>query len=173
MKMGTDLQGLSTRISKKICYRTAEPRPDEEKKSAPDKTPGYFDQRLRRRVRILVAEDDQSIRSLFEMILRSRGWEVIAVGDGQETVEAWQAGSIDLILMDVHMPVMDGLDATRIIRKREEGTGRHTPIIALTAYRRKEEWQKSLEAGMDDYLTKPINRKLLFASIERLLVPEK
>jgi CheY-like chemotaxis protein len=130
-----------------------------------------FDLRLRKRVRILVAEDDQGIRELLELILRRQGWEVLTAVNGEEAVEVWGAGSVNLILMDVDMPGIDGFEATRIIREREEGTGHHTPIIALTAYQRKEDWQKSLAVGMDDYLTKPISPKLLLASIERFLSP--
>jgi CheY-like chemotaxis protein len=120
---------------------------------------------------ILIAEDHRAIRELLDTILRQRGWEVTAVADGQQAVQAWSTGGVALILMDVHMPVMDGLEATRRIRQLEEGTGRHTPIIALTVYARREDWERSLAAGMDDYLTKPINRKLLLATIDRYMAP--
>ncbi len=120
---------------------------------------------------ILVAEDHDAIRKLTETMLRKRGWDVTAVADGAQAVAAWSAGGVGLVLMDVHMPVMDGLEATRRIRRMEEGTGRHTPIIALTAYARREDWESSLAAGMDDYLTKPIDRRLLLATIDRYMAP--
>jgi CheY-like chemotaxis protein len=121
---------------------------------------------------ILIAEDHDAIRHLLDTILRQRGWEVTAVADGQQAVDAWSAGGVALVLMDVHMPVMDGLEATRRIRQLEEGTGRHTPIIALTVYARREDWDRALAAGMDDYLTKPINRGLLLATVDRHMPPE-
>jgi two-component system, sensor histidine kinase and response regulator len=127
---------------------------------------------LGQRTAILIAEDHEAIRQLVEAMLRQRGWEVTAVADGAQAVSAWSTGGVSLILMDVHMPVMDGLEATRRIRQAEEGTGRHTPIIALTVYARREDWERSLAAGMDDYLTKPINRKLLLATIDRYMPPE-
>jgi CheY-like chemotaxis protein len=122
-------------------------------------------------VAVLIAEDHRPIRELLEAMLRRGGWEVNAVADGQQALAAWSSGGAALILMDVHMPVMDGLEATRRIRQMEEGTGRHTPIIALTAYARREDWERSLAAGMDDYLTKPINRGLLLATIDRYMQP--
>ena len=118
---------------------------------------------------ILIAEDHDAIRLLLETMLRQRGWEVTAVADGAQAVTAWSAGGVALVLMDVHMPEMDGLEATRHIRRYEEGTGRHTPIIALTAYARRQDWESALSAGMDDYLTKPINRALLLATIDRYM----
>jgi CheY-like chemotaxis protein len=127
---------------------------------------------LGRRTAILIAEDHEAIRQLLDTMLRQRGWEVTAVADGQQAVHAWSTGGVALILMDVHMPVLDGLEATRRIRLAEEGTGRHTPIIALTVYARREDWERALAAGMDDYLTKPINRKLLLATIDRYMRPE-
>jgi CheY-like chemotaxis protein len=121
---------------------------------------------------ILIAEDHDAIRQLLETMLRQRGWEITAVADGKQAVDAWTAGGVALVLMDVHMPVMDGLEATRRIRQMEEGTGRHTPIIALTVYARREDWEGALAAGMDDYLTKPINRPLLMATIDRYMPAE-
>ena len=119
--------------------------------------------------RILLAEDDTMVRELVEMILRHREWEVVTAATGKATVSAWETGDPDLILMDVQMPEMDGLEATRIIREREKGTGDHIPIVAMTAHARDEDRDQCLEAGMDDYLAKPIQMADLYQMVERFL----
>ncbi len=86
--------------------------------------------------------------------------------NGQETLWMWEKDPVDLILMDVQMPKMDGFEATMAIRKKEEKTGKHVPIIAMTAHAMPEDKRKCFEAGMDDYLTKPLNPKELFDTIE-------
>jgi CheY-like chemotaxis protein len=156
----------------KHCNGTDEQEQEElQERRQPILQPGTEVQ-LGQRTAILIAEDHDAIRQLLDTMLRQRGWEVTAVADGAQAVEAWSTGGVSLILMDVHMPVMDGLEATRRIRQLEEGTGRHTPIIALTVYARREDWERALAAGMDDYLTKPINRPLLMATIDRHMPPE-
>jgi CheY-like chemotaxis protein len=147
------------------------PREDAEERRLPVPQPGSEVQ-LGKTTTILVAEDHDAIRQLLDSMLRQRGWEVTAVADGAQAVAAWSAGGVALVLMDVYMPVMDGLEATRLIRQSEEGTGLHTPIIALTAFARRQDWESALAAGMDDYLTKPINRSLLLATIDRYMHPE-
>ncbi len=144
------------------------PLEEDQQRRLPVPEPGS-ELQLDKTTTILIAEDHDAIRLLVDAMLRQRGWEVTAVGDGAQALAAWSAGGVGLVLMDVHMPVMDGLEATRRIRQLEEGTGRHTPIIALTAYARREDWESSLAAGMDDYLTKPIDRRLLFATIDRYM----
>lgn len=106
-------------------------------------------------LRILVADDASANRELVTAILGSMGVEVHAVADGVEAVEAARTGAYDLILMDVHMPVLDGLDATRAIRALD-GPVAHTPIIALTANVQPEQVERCREAGMDDHCGKPI-----------------
>jgi two-component system, sensor histidine kinase and response regulator len=100
-------------------------------------------------------------------VLEKRGYLVTVAGDGLLAVEACKRQSFDLVLMDVQMPGMGGFDATRIIREGEAVTGRHLPIIALTAHAMKGDRERCLEAGMDDYLTKPIQKAALFEAIER------
>jgi PAS domain S-box-containing protein len=105
--------------------------------------------------RILLAEDDPTIRDLVNLILRQLGWEVTVVENGRQAVARWQDGGIDLVLMDIQMPEMDGIEATRLIRQLEGEQGRRTCIFALTAHARPENRQECLAAGMDGVLTKP------------------
>jgi signal transduction histidine kinase/DNA-binding response OmpR family regulator len=122
-----------------------------------------------RPMRILLAEDNAVNRLLAVRILEKRGHTVVVAADGREAVAALERESFDVILMDVQMPELDGLEATALIRKAEVGTGRHIPIIALTAHAMREDRARCLNAGMDEYLTKPFSAENLFDTIERLL----
>lgn len=119
--------------------------------------------------KILLAEDNLVNQKLASLLLEKCGHEVHVVGDGKQAVEAWSAHEFDLILMDVQMPIMDGFEATAAIRAIQAETGRHTPIIAMTAHAMKGDRERCLEAGMDDYVTKPINANVLYEVIERVL----
>ena len=110
-----------------------------------------------RGLRILVAEDNAVNQKLAALLLRREGHDVTVVGDGDAAVRAVAQGSFDMVLMDLQMPKMDGFEATAAIRAAERGTGRHLRIVALTAHAMKDDHDKCLEAGMDDYLTKPID----------------
>jgi PAS domain S-box-containing protein len=118
---------------------------------------------------ILLVEDNQINQILARTLLEKQGWSVQAAADGHEAVETWRRGGIDLILMDVQMPEMDGFQATRLIREEEREAGGHIPIIGLTAHAMQGDREKCLEAGMDDYLTKPVRSASLYAAVERLL----
>jgi CheY-like chemotaxis protein len=121
-------------------------------------------------VRILLAEDEPMVSDLIEMILRKRGWEVESVPCGGEALARWRQADFDLILMDVQMPVMDGLEATRAIRADEaQNGGCHVPIIALTAHARREDRDEALAAGMDGYIAKPVSMDRLYAAVEEQL----
>ena len=109
-----------------------------------------------RSLRILVAEDNAVNQKLAETLLVKRGHTVRMVGNGRLAVEACAAEAFDVILMDAQMPVLDGLDATRAIRAAERRTGRHVPIIAMTARAMAGDRERCLEAGMDGYVSKPI-----------------
>jgi PAS domain S-box-containing protein len=115
---------------------------------------------------ILLVEDNLANQTLALMILTRFGCHADVALNGREAVSAWQAKEYDLILMDCQMPEMDGFTATREIR-RQEGTGRHTPIVALTANALEEERQKCFEAGMDDHLAKPFRRSDLKRMLEK------
>ena len=119
--------------------------------------------------RILLAEDDPSIREMITLILRRKGWQVEDAENGQKALEQWEKGQFDIILMDLQMPVMNGLEATKAIRQREDGEGRHTCIIGLTAHARPEIHEECLASGMDGVLSKPVRMKNLYAAIENCL----
>jgi len=121
-----------------------------------------------RSLRVLIAEDNAVNRLLVTSLLGKRGHTVVSVVNGREAVAAVTASDFDLVLMDVQMPEMDGLEATAEIRKLEVTTGTHVPIIALTAHAMKGDREICMSAGMDEYLSKPIDPKKLFALIESL-----
>ena len=114
-----------------------------------------------RPLRILVAEDSAVNQKLIKGILGRRGHQLVIVGSGQEAVEAYRRQPFDLVLMDIQMPEMDGLAAAAAIRQMDAATGRHVPIVAMTAYGFAEDRQRCLAAGMDRYLSKPIRAKEL------------
>jgi osomolarity two-component system sensor histidine kinase NIK1 len=117
----------------------------------------------------LLAEDNAINQTLAVRILEKRGYSVTAVPDGQAALEAFQTGSFELVLMDLQMPRMDGLEATAAIREIEKRTGRHVPIVAMTANALIGDREKCLAAGMDGYVSKPIRTSELFGTIELLL----
>ncbi|MDR7034176.1 response regulator [Mesorhizobium sp. BE184] len=118
-----------------------------------------------RPVDILIAEDNEVNQMVFSQILNGLGLSYRIASNGRTTVEMHRALSPKLILMDVSMPEMNGYEATRAIRAAEEATGAHTPIIGVTAHALKGDREKCMEAGMDDYLPKPISPDRLGAKI--------
>jgi PAS domain S-box-containing protein len=123
----------------------------------------------RSRLSILVAEDVEVNRELIRSILTRYGHEVTIVNNGTRAVESWLAGNgrYDLILMDVQMPVMDGLQATGRIRELEKGTGRRVPIVAMTAYAMKGDREMCIDAGMNEYISKPFRLEEISELLER------
>jgi CheY-like chemotaxis protein/HPt (histidine-containing phosphotransfer) domain-containing protein len=120
-------------------------------------------------VNLLLAEDNLINQTVAMSLLNNKGFRVIAVKNGIEALRALELQSFDLILMDVQMPEMDGLEATALIREREKRTGAHIPIIAMTAHAMQDDKEKCLKAGMDGYASKPINTDELFATIKLCL----
>jgi signal transduction histidine kinase/DNA-binding response OmpR family regulator/HPt (histidine-containing phosphotransfer) domain-containing protein len=125
-------------------------------------------QRAQSRSRILLAEDNLVNQKVALKLLEKLNYRVEVVADGLAAVAAWQTGKFDLIIMDCQMPQMDGYEATREIRRLEEGK-RHIPIVALTAHAMKGDEEKCRAAGMDAYLSKPIDRAKLENCLEHLL----
>jgi two-component system sensor histidine kinase/response regulator len=121
--------------------------------------------------RVLLAEDNEINRRVAGRMLERAGHTVVTATDGREAVAAFAAGDFDLVLMDMQMPVMDGVHATAAIRSAEKDTGRHVPVVALTAHAMKGDEERFLEAGMDAYLSKPITFESLYKTIEQLMGP--
>ncbi len=110
--------------------------------------------------RLLVAEDDRIGQELLRAVLSNDDYSINVVSNGQEAVNEFKSGDYDLVLMDIQMPVMDGLEATRIIRDMNTGS-RRVPVLALTAHALDEEKRKCFEAGMDDFIAKPFEPDVL------------
>ena len=117
-------------------------------------------------LQVLLAEDNTVNQRLASRLLEKRGHRVTVANNGQEALNLLDRSSYDLVLMDVQMPLVDGLEATRLIRDREKGTGTHQPIVALTAHAVKGDEERCREAGMDGYLAKPIRPQELDAVLE-------
>jgi len=132
------------------------------------KTPAVGIAPSARALRILVAEDNSVNQKLAAAMLGKIGHEVKLANNGREAVAEWSAGEFDLIFMDVQMPVMDGFAATQEIRRQEVSKQMRIPIIAMTANAMDGDRELCLAAGMDDYVAKPISRRIVTEAIERI-----
>ena len=124
-------------------------------------------------MKFLCAEDNAINAEILQMLLETKGASCTICSNGQEIVDAFASvrpGEYDMILMDVQMPVMDGLEATRRIRNGENPLGRTIPILAMTANAFLEDMQKSKEAGMDEHLSKPVDISALEQTVKRFRV---
>ena len=121
---------------------------------------------------VLLAEDNTVNQRLASRLLEKRGHTVTIANNGQEALNLLDRIAYDLVLMDVQMPLVDGLEATRLIRDREKGTGTHQPIVALTAHAVKGDEERCREAGMDGYLAKPIRPQELDAVLDTYMGTE-
>jgi CheY-like chemotaxis protein len=117
---------------------------------------------------ILVAEDNEINAQLLERLLARRGHRVRLAYNGREALALAEEGAFDLLLLDVHMPELDGFQVIQAVREREQSAGGHLPVIALTARARHEDRERCLAAGMDDFLAKPIKAADLWAATERV-----
>jgi two-component system, sensor histidine kinase and response regulator len=118
---------------------------------------------------VLVAEDNDFNSQLLEQLLATRGHRVQLATTGRQTLQLIETGGYDLLLLDVHMPELDGFQVIRAIRERELATGSHLPVVAVTARSRKEDEERCAAAGMDGFLAKPISAVELWAAIERVV----
>lgn len=121
----------------------------------------------RRASRVLLAEDNPVNQRLMLRVLEKHGHTVVVVANGRQALDTLSGEQFDIVLMDVQMPEVDGLDASRMIRSRERTSGRHVPIVALTACAMNGDRERCLAAGMDDYLSKPISIVSMLEILER------
>ena len=120
-------------------------------------------------LKILVAEDNRVNRLLLGKILEKAGHHAVFAENGAEAIRLWENGKFDLVLMDLQMPVMDGVEAAREIRRREAGNSAHTPIIAVTARAMHEDRNLTIDAGMDGYVSKPYSAEDILAALRTVL----
>jgi CheY-like chemotaxis protein/nitrogen-specific signal transduction histidine kinase len=125
------------------------------------------EERYQRRLKILLAEDNYINQRVVVRILEKEGHGVTVADNGQKAVDLLESNVFDLVLMDVQMPEMDGFEATEVVRQREASTGGHMPIIAMTAHAMKGDRERCLEAGMDDYISKPVDPQKLMSLLAK------
>ena len=116
--------------------------------------------------KILLVEDDDVSRNIAEILLKKKNYQVVLAKNGREAVDIFEKEIFDLILMDINMPYLDGYSATALIRLKEQATAVQTPIIAMTAYALSGDRDKCIKAGMDDYISKPIDFNELFRVVD-------
>jgi CheY-like chemotaxis protein len=119
--------------------------------------------------RLLIAEDDEITRKILGLMLQRAGFDFEFAGDGRQAVEMWQQGEYDLVVMDGQMPFMDGFTAAATIRELELERGGHIPIVAMTAHALSEDEDRCLSAGMDAYISKPIDVRKSIDLITQLI----
>jgi CheY-like chemotaxis protein len=122
-----------------------------------------------RTLHVLLAEDNPFNQAVLEDLLPRRGHTLHVAGDGRAALTTLEQGHFDVMLLDIHMPELDGFQVVAAQRRREQGTGTHLPIIALTARSVAGERERCLQAGMDDYLAKPVRAAELFAALDRVV----
>jgi len=172
--MGGDIEveseeGAGTTFTVKLPAKRVEPPALTETLA----TSAEVDASLEGDLRVLAAEDNPTNQVVLKTLLAELGIDLVMVSNGEEAVEAWTNGAWDLVLMDIQMPIMDGVSATRMIRERESASGRRkTPIIALTANAMAHHRAEYLAAGLDDVVAKPISLALLLQAMERQLATE-
>lgn len=118
-------------------------------------------------LKLLIVDDDAIIRMVIEKFALRKGWKVNLAEDGKAALDAYQKQKFDIIIMDCQMPVLDGYKTTGEIRQLESQRGTHTPIISLTANALEGVRETCLNAGMDDYLTKPVDANAFYAIVKK------
>jgi CheY-like chemotaxis protein len=121
-------------------------------------------------IKVLVAEDNYINQKLISKLLINKGYDITIVDDGQKVLDALEKDKYHIVLMDIQMPIMDGYQATKLIRAKEITSGKYIPIIAVTAFAMESDRQKCFEIGMDDYISKPFNKDDFYKIIEKHLL---
>jgi two-component system, sensor histidine kinase and response regulator len=121
-----------------------------------------------RKLHILLTEDNLVNQRIVVRMLEKRGHSVVVAGNGKEALDAFARDTFDLVLMDIQMPLVDGFEATRLIRAQQRGSSEHIPIVAMTAHAMKGDRERCLAAGMDDYISKPINTSELYELLDKI-----
>jgi PAS domain S-box-containing protein len=172
--------GLSAALMKPVAQdelietiqrvHSCSPQPDGDSRSTtPEDSPATSTSPRARPLRILLAEDNALNQDVARHFLTRAGHTVRIAPDGKTALAVLDREPFDLLLLDVHMPGLDGFQVVSALRQRELATGRHLPVVALTARSMKGDRERCLQAGMDDYLAKPICREDLFGAIERVM----
>jgi CheY-like chemotaxis protein/signal transduction histidine kinase len=161
----SDLFDAIMNLQKPAVVREAEPKP------GPVTTHTLREERQRQKFLVLLAEDNTANRELYTAMLKKAGYSVIAAADGTKVLKIYEKHPFDLILMDVSMPVMDGIQTTRFIREREKAAGSvsYIPIIAMTGRAGAEEQEQCMEAGMNIHIAKPFTYTTLIDTLERMI----
>jgi PAS domain S-box-containing protein len=158
-----------------ICRATGHPviSASPEMARFPPDRPANGEPRSGRRLHVLLAEDNPYNQAVLQDLLPRRGHTLQVASDGRAALAALEKHHFDVMLLDIHMPELDGFQLIALQRQRERGTGCHLPVIALTARSADDERARCLQAGMDDYLVKPVRAAELFAAIDRVLSGEE
>jgi len=122
-----------------------------------------------RKLNVLVAEDNLANQQYYQMIFEQNSCDFEIAKDGREAVDIFSKKNFDVLLMDIQMPIMNGYEVTKAIREMERKSGGRIPIVGVTAYAMKEDRQKCLDVGMDDYLSKPVNEEILLETIKKCM----
>jgi PAS domain S-box-containing protein len=162
-------QGRGSRFSISIPFKIAVNPEDKSKKGGDMNKSELKSDAIPKKVKILLAEDNEANQFLIKAITKSQDWDITVVDNGALAVEKYKTDQFNIILMDVQMPVMNGYEATKIIRQIDLDKGIYTPIIALTAYAMKSDKDICIESGMDDYISKPFKRQQFLEVISNVL----
>jgi len=165
----TSTQGEGSAFSFTLCLPVGAP---EQLQAESRAATGGPETRQARQLRVLLADDNDIGRTLLERILKDAGHAVVSATDGNEVLAALARETFDLVLMDVQMPELDGVSATRMIRQGKAGAhNAKIPVVALTAYAQAEDRERFLSAGMDGYVPKPVEEDVLLEAIRRVMNP--
>ncbi len=168
-------EGRGSSFSFTLDLPTTDRHPEEhfsDRQTTKNQLPPARSPRPLRLLSVLLVDDVEANRLLARHIMEQKGWQVDEAENGREAVDLLEEKIYDLVLMDVEMPVMDGIEATRILRKKEAVEGGHVPIIAMTAHALRGDRERMLASGMDDYISKPFVPDEFFAVVERQFCSE-